>query len=161
MFRCCSLETSHPRLPPQSPKVLFIAALFIIARTWKQPRCPSADEWIRKLWYIYTMDYYSAIKKFLCIYTWSTACWSITSQPLATIKCSKGASQVGTVVKNLPAEAGGARDTNLIPGAERSLRAENGSLFQYSGLGNPLDRGAWQSTGLQSVGPNWGTEHRQ
>ena len=39
-----------------------IAALFIIARTWKQPRCPSADEWIRKLWYIYTMEYYPAIK---------------------------------------------------------------------------------------------------
>ena len=36
---------------------MFIAALFIIARTWKQPRCPSADEWIRKLWYIYTMEY--------------------------------------------------------------------------------------------------------
>ena len=42
---------------------MFIAALFIIARTWEQPRCPSADEWIRKLWYIYTMEYYSAIKK--------------------------------------------------------------------------------------------------
>ena len=42
---------------------MFIAALFIIARTWKQPKCPSADEWIRKLWYIYTMEYYSAIKK--------------------------------------------------------------------------------------------------
>ena len=42
---------------------MFIAALFIIARTWKQSRCPSADEWIRKLWYIYTMEYYSAIKK--------------------------------------------------------------------------------------------------
>ena len=42
---------------------MFIAALFIIARTWKQPRCPSADEWIRKLWYTYTMEYYSAIKK--------------------------------------------------------------------------------------------------
>ena len=42
---------------------MFIAALFIIARTWKQPRCPSADEWIRKLWYIYTMEYYSALKK--------------------------------------------------------------------------------------------------
>ena len=42
---------------------MFIAALFIIARTWKQPRCPSADEWVRKLWYIYTMEYYSAIKK--------------------------------------------------------------------------------------------------
>ena len=37
--------------------------LFTIARTWKQPRCPLADEWIRKLWYIYTMEYYSAIKK--------------------------------------------------------------------------------------------------
>ena len=42
---------------------MFITALFIIARTWKQPRCPSADGWIRKLWYIYTMEYYSAIKK--------------------------------------------------------------------------------------------------
>ena len=42
---------------------MFIAALFIIARTWKQPRCPSADEWIRKLWYIYMMEYYSANKK--------------------------------------------------------------------------------------------------
>ena len=42
---------------------MFIAALFIIARTWKQPRCPSADERIRKLWYIYIMEYYSAIKK--------------------------------------------------------------------------------------------------
>ena len=42
---------------------MFITALFIIPRTWKQPRCPSADEWIRKLWYIYTMEYYSAIKK--------------------------------------------------------------------------------------------------
>ena len=42
---------------------VFITALFIIARTRKQPRCTSADEWIRKLWYIYTMEYYSAIKK--------------------------------------------------------------------------------------------------
>ena len=42
---------------------IFIAALFIIARTWKQPRCPAADEWIKKLWYIYTREYYSAIKK--------------------------------------------------------------------------------------------------
>ena len=42
---------------------LFIAAIFTIARTWKQPRCPSTDEWIKKLWYIYTMEYYSAIKR--------------------------------------------------------------------------------------------------
>ena len=42
--------------------LFFIAALFTIARTWKQPRCPSTDEWIKKLWYIYTMECYSAIK---------------------------------------------------------------------------------------------------
>ena len=42
---------------------MFTAALFTIARTWKQPRCPLADEWLRKLWYICTMEYYSAIKK--------------------------------------------------------------------------------------------------
>ena len=42
---------------------LFTAALFTIARTWEKPRCPSTDEWIKKLWYIYTMEYYSAIKK--------------------------------------------------------------------------------------------------
>ena len=42
---------------------MFIAALFTIARTWKQPKCPSAEEWIKKMWYIYTMEYYSAIKK--------------------------------------------------------------------------------------------------
>ena len=41
---------------------MFIAALFIIARIWKEPRCPSTEEWIQKMWYIYTMEYYSAIK---------------------------------------------------------------------------------------------------
>ena len=42
---------------------MFIAALFTIARTWKQPRCPLTDEWIKKLCFIYTMEYYSAIKR--------------------------------------------------------------------------------------------------
>ena len=42
---------------------MFIAALFTIARSWKQPKCPLIDEWIKKLWYIYTMEYYSAIKR--------------------------------------------------------------------------------------------------
>ena len=42
---------------------MFIAALFIIARTWKQPRWPLTDEWTKKLWYIYTVEYYSAIKR--------------------------------------------------------------------------------------------------
>ena len=91
MFQCHSPKSSHPLPLPQSPKdfytsvslllsriqgycyhlskfhiyalVYCIGALFIIARTWKQPRCPSVDEWIRKQWYIYTMEYYSAIKK--------------------------------------------------------------------------------------------------
>ena len=42
---------------------MFIAALFTIARSWKQPKCPSTDEWIKKMWYVYTMEYYSAIKR--------------------------------------------------------------------------------------------------
>ena len=41
---------------------MFIAALFIIAKNWKQPRCPSTEEWIQKMWFIYTVEYYSAIK---------------------------------------------------------------------------------------------------
>ena len=47
----------------ESCTTMFIAALFTIARTWKQPKCPSTVEWIKKMWYIYTMEYYSAIKK--------------------------------------------------------------------------------------------------
>ena len=42
---------------------MFIAALFAIAKIWKQPGCPLTEEWIKKMWYIYTMEYYSAIKK--------------------------------------------------------------------------------------------------
>ena len=47
----------------QSCITMFIVALFTIARTWKQPKCPSTDEWIKKMWHIYTMEYYSAIKR--------------------------------------------------------------------------------------------------
>jgi hypothetical protein len=42
---------------------MFIAALFTIAKLWNQPRCPTTDEWIKKMWYLYTMEFYSAIKK--------------------------------------------------------------------------------------------------
>ena len=48
---------------PKGCTPMFIAALFTIARTWKQPRCPSTEEWIKKMWYIYTTEYYSANKK--------------------------------------------------------------------------------------------------
>ena len=57
------IQTEETRIERDTYIPMFITALFIIARTWKQPRCPSADEWIRKWWNIYTMEYYSAIKK--------------------------------------------------------------------------------------------------
>ena len=57
------IHTEETRIERDTCTPMFITALFIIARTWKQPGCPSADEWIRKLWYIYTMEYYSAIIK--------------------------------------------------------------------------------------------------
>ena len=57
------IHTKETRIERDMCTPMFIAALFTIARTWKQPRCPLADKWIRKLWYIYTMEYYSVIKK--------------------------------------------------------------------------------------------------
>ena len=63
---CISLimsDTEETRIERDTYTPMFITALFVIARTWRQPSCPSADKWKRKLWYIYTMEYYSAIKK--------------------------------------------------------------------------------------------------
>ena len=57
------IHTKETRTERGTCTSIFIAALFTIARTWKQPRCPSADEWITKLWYICTVEYYSATKK--------------------------------------------------------------------------------------------------
>ena len=57
------IHTEETRTERDTCTPMFIAALFTIARTWKQPRCPSADKWIRKLWYVYRMEYYSAVKK--------------------------------------------------------------------------------------------------
>ena len=57
------IHTEETRIERETCTPMFIAALFIIARTWKEPRCPPADEWIRKQWYIYTMEYYSPLKK--------------------------------------------------------------------------------------------------
>ena len=58
------IYTKETRTERDTCTPVFTAALFTTARTWKQPRYPSADEWIRKLWYIYTMEYYSVIKKY-------------------------------------------------------------------------------------------------
>ena len=75
MFFMTILPPYDPAIPllgiyPEKTKIekdtrtlKFIAALFTIARTWKQLRCPSTDKWIKKLWYIYTVEYYSAIKR--------------------------------------------------------------------------------------------------
>ena len=57
------IHTEETRIERDTCTPMFIAALFVIARTWKQSRCPSTDEWIGKLLYIYTMEYYSAIRK--------------------------------------------------------------------------------------------------
>ena len=57
------MHTEETRAKRDTCTPVFIVALMTTARTWKQPRCPSADKWIRKLWYIYTREYYSAIKK--------------------------------------------------------------------------------------------------
>ena len=53
-IKTCEKDTCTP---------MFTAALFVITKTWKQPRCPLTDEWIKKLWYIYTTEYYSSIKR--------------------------------------------------------------------------------------------------
>ena len=55
------IYTEETRIERDTCTPMFITVLFIIARTWKQPRCPLADEWIRKLWHIYTMEYYSTV----------------------------------------------------------------------------------------------------
>ena len=58
-----SIHTEKTKIERHTCFPMFIAALFTIARTWKQPRCPLADEWIRKLWYIYTVEYCSTVTK--------------------------------------------------------------------------------------------------
>ena len=57
------IHTEETRTERDTCTPVFIAALFTIARTWKQPRCPLTDEWTRKLWYIYKVEYYSALKE--------------------------------------------------------------------------------------------------
>jgi hypothetical protein len=66
IHKICSLLGIHPKDAPTYNKdthsTMFIVALIIIARSWKEPRYPSTEEWIQKMWYIYTMEYYSATK---------------------------------------------------------------------------------------------------
>ena len=62
-FPLLGLYLEEIKIEKDTRPPMFIAALYTMSRTWKQPGCPSTDEWIKKLWYIYTMEYYSAIKR--------------------------------------------------------------------------------------------------
>ena len=99
---------------------MFIAALFTIARTWKQPRCPSADEWIRKLWYIHSMEYYSAIKK----NTFESVLmrWMKPEPIIQSEVSQKEIHQYSILTHN---------------------REGSGTPLQYFCLENPMDGGAW------------------
>ena len=106
---------------------LFIVALFTIARTWKQPRCPSTDEWIKKLWYIYTMEYYSAIKK----NTFESVLmrW-MNLEPIIQSEVSQKEKDKYRILMHIYIYL-------YIYGEG------NGTPLQYSCLENPMDRGAW------------------
>ena len=112
---------------------MFITALFTIARTWKQSKCPSADEWIRKLWYIYTMEYYSSIKKNAfesVLMRWMKLELIIHSE--ISQKGFPGGSEVKVSARN-------AGDAGSIPGLGRSPGEGNGNRLQYSFLDNPIE----------------------
>ena len=102
---------------------MFKAALFTMSKTWKQLKCPSTDEWI-KMWYIFTMEYYSTINNnnVICSYIG------------------------GASAKEPACQAGDLRDVGWIPGSERSPEGGPGNPLQYPCLENPMDRGAWWAT---------------
>ena len=67
------IHTEETRIERDTCATMFIVALFTIARTWKQPRCPSADEWLRKLWYIFTMNIqFSSVQSLSCVQLFAT-----------------------------------------------------------------------------------------
>ena len=73
-------------------------------------------------------------------------CWALFFKPQQLLMASEEGSDIGAVLKNLPANAGDGRDASLIPGSGRSPGVGNGHPLQYSCLGNPMDRGAWWVT---------------
>ena len=100
---------------------MFTAALFTITKTQKQPRRPSADEWIRKRWYIYTMAYYSAIKKNTfepILMRW------MKLEPIIQNEASQKEKHQYSILMHIYGEG-------------------NGNALQYSCLENPMDAGAW------------------
>ena len=115
------MHTEETRIERDTYTPVFIKALFTIARTWKQLRCPSTDEWIKKLWYIHMMAYYSAIKR-------NTS----ESVPMRWMNLEPNVqSEVSQKVKN--------KYHILV-----HIHGEgNGTPLQHSCLENPMDGGAW------------------
>ena len=131
------IHTEETRIERDTCTPMLLTALFTIARTWKQPRCPLADEWIRKLWYIYTMEYYPAIKKNAfesVLMRWMKLELIIHSE--ISQKGFPGGSEVKVSALN-------AGDPGSIPGLGRSPGEGNGNPLQYSFLENPIEGRAW------------------
>ena len=126
------IHTKESRSETDTCTPMFIAALFIIARTWKQPRCPSADEWIRKLWYIYTMEYYSAIKQ--NIFESVLMRW-MKLEPIIWSEGSQKEKHQYSILTHIFGEG-------------------NGNPLQCSCLENPGDRGAWWAA-IYGVVQSW------
>ena len=100
---------------------MFIEALFTIARTWKQLRCPSTDEWIKKLWYIHTMEYYSAIRRNAVesvLMRW------MNLEPNIQSEVSQKVKNKYCILAHMHGEG-------------------SGTPLQHSCLENPMDGGAW------------------
>ena len=79
----------------ESCTTMFTTALFTIARTWKQPKCPSTDEWIKKMWHIYTMEYYSAIKR-----NETVICSEVDVPRVCHTECSKSEREIQILYDN-------------------------------------------------------------
>ena len=146
---------------------VFIVALFAIARTWKQPRCPSTDDWIKKLWYIYTTEYYSVINRNTfesVLMRWMNLESIIHSEVSQKEKdeyyilTQAMAPHSSTFAWKIPwtEEPGGLQSMGLL-GSDTTKRLHfhfslssigqgNGNPFQCSCLENPRDRGAWWAT---------------
>ena len=105
---------------------MFIAALFTIARTWKQLICPSTDEWRKNVVHIHNGIFLSLKKN-----------------EFESVLVRWGSFPGGSVVKNPPAHIGNTRDASSIPGSGRSPGGGKGNPFQYSCLKNSMDRGSW------------------
>ena len=142
------IHTEEARIERDTCTPVFIAALFIIARTWKQLRCPSADKWIRKLWYIYKMEYYSAIKKNTfesVLMRWIKLEPIIQSEVIQKEKHQYSILMHiwALVAQRVKSSACNAGDPGLISRLERSPGEENGNPLQYCCLENPMDGKAW------------------